>query len=114
MVFIVIAYDGTDENALQRRTAIRPQHLKLAEGFHKNGKWLYAAGILNEKGDLAGSMIVCEFDSKEEMKREWLDHEPYLLGGVWKKVDIHPALIPPFYLNRSSVRNEREKIGKSS
>ena len=100
MQFIVIAYDGTDEKALERRRAVRPDHLRQAERFHENGQWLYACGILNETGDLIGSMIVCDFASREELQKDWLDHEPYVLGKVWERIAIHPALIPPFYLRK--------------
>ncbi|MBN2344939.1 MAG: hypothetical protein JXO51_01015 [Candidatus Aminicenantes bacterium] len=100
MHFVVIAYDGTDEQAPERRAAVRPEHLQQAEKFHENGKWLYACGILNGKGGLIGSMIVCEFASREEMQREWLDHEPYVLGRVWEKIAIHPVQVPPFYLRQ--------------
>jgi uncharacterized protein YciI len=100
MQFIVIAYDGTDGKALERRMAVRPDHLRQAEKFHESGQWLYAAGVLNDGGDLIGSVIVCNFPSKEELQREWLDHEPYILGKVWERIDIHPARIPPFYLGR--------------
>jgi len=103
MQFIVIAYDGTDEKALERRMAVRPEHLKQAEKWHENGQWLYACGILNDKNDLIGSMIVCDFPSKEKLQREWLDHEPYVLGKVWERIDIHRALIPPFYLRRTGT-----------
>jgi hypothetical protein len=100
MQYIVIAYDGTDEKALERRTAVRPDHLRQAERFHENGKWLYACGIQNDDGDLIGSMIVCDFPSKKELHEEWLDHEPYILGRVWERIAIHPARIPPFYLRK--------------
>lgn len=100
MHFVVIGYDGTDEKALERRMAVRPQHLALAETFHENGKWLYACGIQNSRGDLVGSVIICEFASEEELRREWLEHEPYLLGKVWERVEISLALIPPFYLDK--------------
>jgi uncharacterized protein YciI len=100
MQFVVIAYDGTDEKALERRMAVRPEHLKQAEKWHENGQWLYAVGILNERGNLIGSVIVCEFASEEALWREWLDHEPYVLGKVWERIDIHPARIPPFYMRQ--------------
>lgn len=100
MQFVVIAYDGTDEKAGERRMAARPEHLKQAEKWHENGKWLFACGILDEKGSLIGSMIVCEFASREEMQREWLDHEPYVLGRVWERIAIHPARIPAFCMPR--------------
>lgn len=100
MHFVVIAYDGTDEKALERRMAARPEHLKQAEKRHRNGQWLYAVGIQNDKGDLVGSVIICKFASREEMQREWLDHEPYVLGRVWERIAIHPARIPAFCMPR--------------
>ncbi len=100
MHFVVIAYDGTDEQALERRMAVRPEHLKQAEKWHENGRWLYACGIENDKGDLIGSMIVCDFPSKTELQQEWLDNEPYVLGKVWERIDVHPARVPPYFLNR--------------
>ena len=100
MHFVVIAYDGTDGKALERRMAVRPEHLKQAEKFHENGQWLYACGIQNEKGDLNGSMIVCDFPSREALHRDWLDHEPYVLGQVWERIAVHPARIPPYFLDR--------------
>jgi hypothetical protein len=100
MQFIVIAYDSTDETALERRMTVRPEHLKQAEKWHQNGQWLYACGILNKQGDLIGSMIVCDFPSREALHQEWLNHEPYVLGKVWERIDVHPALVPPFYLRK--------------
>ncbi len=96
MQFIVIGYDGTDEGALERRMAARENHLKTAGELYEAGKWLYAAAILNDDGKMAGSMIVCEFSSKEALKREWLDSEAYVLGDVWKTIEIKSAQVAPF------------------
>jgi uncharacterized protein YciI len=96
MQFIVIAYDGYDEGALARRMAVREEHLKLGRELHAAGKWLYAAGILNDAGDLIGSMIVCEFASREKMQQEWLGREAYIKGKVWQKIDIRRAQVAPF------------------
>ena len=96
MQFMVIAYDGTDKDALARRLAVREAHLKLGKELYAAGKWLYAAGILNEAGTLIGSMIVCDFPSREELKQQWLEKEPYITGHVWQKVDIHRVQVAPF------------------
>lgn len=96
MQFIVIAYDGTDENTFERRMAVRTEHLKQANTLYDSGKWLYAAGILNENGKIIGSMIVCDFHSRLELDEEWLKNEPYILNKVWEKIDIHQAQIAPF------------------
>lgn len=96
MQFIVIAYDGTDAKALERRMAVREEHLKQAKMFYDSGKWLYAVGILNDDGILKGSMIVCDFPSRTELEEQWLKNEPYILGNVWEKIDVHRAQVAPF------------------
>jgi uncharacterized protein YciI len=96
MQFMVLAYDGIDTDALARRMAAREAHLKMGSEMHDAGKWLYAAGILNDEGKMCGSLIVCEFKSKEEMEKQWLIREPYLLGKVWQKIDIRRAQAAPF------------------
>lgn len=96
MQFIVMGYDGTDEHALDRRMKAREAHLNIASEMHQKGKWLYAAAILNDDGKMCGSMIVCEFDSLQALKEEWLDQEPYVVGDVWKNIDIKQAMVAPF------------------
>ena len=98
MQFIVTGYDGKDDDALDRRMIARDAHLKVAKEMADNGKWLYAAAIINEKEQMAGSVIICEFDSKESLKKEWLDNEPYILGKVWEKVEIMRAQVPKLFL----------------
>ncbi len=97
MQFIVTGHDGTDENALDRRMAARENHLAMAEKMHKTGQWLYAAAMLNDEGAMCGSMIVCEFDSRQALESEWLDKEPYVLGKVWETIDIVQAKVAPFW-----------------
>jgi len=93
MQFIVIAYDGTDEKALERRMAVRPDHLKLAQKMFDNGKWLYASAILDDDGKMIGSMIICDFSSRTELEEQWLKIEPYVLGNVWKNITVHRAMV---------------------
>ena len=99
MQFIVIAYDGTDEGALERRLAAREAHLTLAKEMFNNGKWLYAVGILNDDGKAIGSMIVCEFASRNKLE-QWLKVEPYVVGNVWKKTEINRAQVAPFCVGK--------------
>jgi uncharacterized protein YciI len=97
MQFIVNGYDGGDEDALDRRMAARESHLAMAKEMVENGRWLYAAAILNEDEKMTGSMIVCEFDSRQDLQSEWLDKEPYVLGKVWEKIEITRAQVPPLW-----------------
>ncbi|MFC2054510.1 YciI family protein [Chloroflexota bacterium] len=95
MQFIVIAYDGIDDKAVERRKAVREDHLKNAKEMFDSGKWLYAAAILDDSGKMIGSMVICDFDSREELKKQWLNREPYVLGKVWEKIDINRAQVAP-------------------
>ena len=95
MQFIVIAYDGIDDKAIERRNAVREDHLKNAKEMFDSGKWLYAAAILDDAGKMIGSMVMCDFVSREELKKQWLNREPYVLGKVWEKIDINRAQAAP-------------------
>ena len=96
MQFIVIAYDGTDDQAIERRMAAREDHLNNAKELIDSGKWLYAVAILDDAGKMIGSMILCEFASREELEAKWLINEPYVLGKVWEKIDIKRAQVASF------------------
>lgn len=100
MQFVVVAYDGRDEAALDRRMAVREAHLNLAKEMLESGKWLYACGILDDDERLVGSMIVCEFASRDELEQQWLNKEPYVTGNVWQTTQIHRALVPAILTNR--------------
>ena len=100
MQFIVIAYDGPDEKALERRLAVREAHLQSAKEMFESGKWLYAAGILSDDGKMIGSMIVCDFPSLEELEQQWLKEEPYVVGNVWKQINVNRAQVAPFCANK--------------
>ncbi|WP_320043384.1 YciI family protein [uncultured Desulfobacter sp.] len=97
MQFIVIGRDGTDENALERRMAAREAHLETAKKMHESGNWLYAAAILDDNGKMAGSMIVCDFESREALEKQWLDNEAYVKGNVWETVEVKQAAVAPFW-----------------
>ena len=95
MQFIVRGLDGPDKNALDRRMAAREGHLAMAKKMYQSGNWLYAAAMLNDEGKMCGSVIICDYESEQEMRKAWLDHEPYILGNVWEKVEITKAQVAP-------------------
>jgi uncharacterized protein len=96
MQFIVIAYDGTDEKALDRRLAVRENHLTSAKKFFESGTWIFASAILNDDGKMIGSMIICDFQSREELQEQWLKNEPYITGNVWKRIEIQRTQVASF------------------
>lgn len=98
MQFLVTGYDGTDEGALNRRMAVRGEHMKLAEEMQKEGKFLCAAALLDDKEKMIGSVLMVDFPSREALD-EWLKIEPYITGDVWQKVDIKPIKVPPMFFS---------------
>ncbi|MFY9398047.1 MAG: YciI family protein [Desulfomonilia bacterium] len=97
MQFLVIAYDGTDEQAQARRLSAREAHLASIERLKLEGRALYGAAILDEKQAMIGSIVVYDFASREELDR-YLEAEPYITGGVWKRIEVMPCRVPPLFL----------------
>ena len=97
MNFVVVAQDGTDKDAPNRRQAVRKAHLEGIEKRRKAGQILMACAHLNENGTMIGSTVVCNFSSRKDLDN-WLMEEPYITGNVWQKVDVYPCKIPPAFL----------------
>jgi uncharacterized protein YciI len=89
MEFILIAYDGTDAGAPERRMKYRPDHLKRIEKLKKDGEFLTGGAILSEAGQMIGSMILYNFPDRATLD-ESLKDEPYCFGKVWEKIEIKP------------------------
>jgi uncharacterized protein YciI len=96
MQFLVMGYDGTDEDAPARRMAVREAHLAGFKQKAEQGNFLYGSAILDDDGQMVGSLIICDFPSREALHEQWLDNEPYILGEVWKRIEIHRAQVPAF------------------
>jgi uncharacterized protein len=99
MEFVVIGYDGVDEGAQQRRLQSRAAHIALGDKMVASGNHLYGVALLNDAGDMIGSIIICDFPSRKELD-EWLAIEPYVTGDVWKTIEIKPCRTGPSYLKR--------------
>lgn len=93
MEFVVIAYDGKDEAALERRLSVREVHLQNAKKMVESGRLLFASALLDNNENMNGSIMFCDYDSEEELRAEWLGNEPYMTGNVWEKVIIKRAKI---------------------
>jgi uncharacterized protein YciI len=96
MQFLVIAYDGKDEKAMDRRMAVRTAHLTGVEKMRAEGKALYGVAILDTQEKMIGSVMVVEFSSRADLD-SWLKVEPYVTGNVWQKIDILPCRVPPLF-----------------
>lgn len=100
MQFLVIGKDGTDDRAMERRLAAREAHLRLGDEMEASGNRWYGCVLLDDNGNMIGSMAMMDFPSKKELQ-EWLDREPYVLGKVWKTVEVYNCNVKnPWKFNR--------------
>lgn len=63
-----------------------------------NGSLLCGAALLDDEGQMVGSMYLVSFPSRVELDA-WLRIEPYMLGGVWQDVQIQPAQLGPSFVH---------------
>jgi uncharacterized protein YciI len=89
MQFLLIAYDGTDEKALDRRMKSRPEHLEKIAVVKKTGEFLCGGAILDDSGKMIGSMILYEVPDRATLD-DRLKNEPYIYNKVWEKIEIRP------------------------
>ena len=94
MQFLILGYDGTDEDAQKRRAAVREEHIKQGDKLRDAGKLLYGVAMLNDSGKMCGSMLVGDFDSRDELDK-WLEEEPYVTGKVWERIEVIPCNVGP-------------------
>ncbi len=101
MQFLVIGRDGTDDRAVERRSAVRQEHIALGYKMEESGNRWYGSVLLDNDGKMIGSMAVMDFPSEKEMQ-DWLDKEPYVTGKVWEHVEVIKCNVKqPWKFNRS-------------
>lgn len=96
MQFLVIGYDGTDDKATERRMAVREAHLAGVTKMKEEGMAVYGVAILNDREQMIGSALVVDMPTRADVDA-WLKTEPYVTGGVWKKIEVLPARVPPMF-----------------
>ena len=89
MQYLLVAYDGSDAEALNRRLKVREDHLKKISVLKQRGEFKCGGAILDDDGKMIGSMIVYDFPDRQSLD-ESLQNEPYFTEGIWEKVEIRP------------------------
>jgi uncharacterized protein YciI len=87
MDFLVIVYDFTDSEALNRRMAVREAHLVKAREAKQAGKLIAGGAILDDSGKMIGSSMFARFDTREELDAH-IAADPYVTGKVWDKIEV--------------------------
>ena len=94
MAFLTQAFDDTDENALARRMAAREAHLESARKLKSDGRLIHAGAILDESGNMIGSMLLFDVESQQEVEA-LMKGDPYTEKGVWVRWTITPVRLAP-------------------
>ena len=87
--YIVYAWDGTDNKALERRMNARPAHFECARKLKAENNLVLGGAMLDDGGKMIGSTMVVQFETEEGLK-EWMKKEPYITGKVWEKIEVRP------------------------
>lgn len=93
MLYVI---NGEDvPNSLEKRMAVRPEHLKRIQALQEEGRLIlagpYPAIDSHDPGTagFSGSLIVAEFESLEAAQA-WADADPYVSTGIYKSVTVKP------------------------
>ncbi len=87
--YIIYAWDDTDPEAISRRMNKRPAHFENASVLKAKGNFITGGALLDDTEKMIGSCMIMQFENEAGLK-EWLNTEPYITGGVWKKFEVHP------------------------
>ena len=94
--FVLTAFDYTDEQALDRRMAVRQDHIKFIDELRDQRKALLGAAILDDSGKMIGSTIFFQMTQGE--LDEYMKTEPYITQNVWEKIEIKECKIGPSFI----------------
>jgi len=89
MEFLVVALDGTDADAPDRRMAVREAHLAAFRKLKEQGHVVSGGALLDDDGGMIGSALILEFPDRASVEK-CIAEDPYTKGDVWRDVTIRP------------------------
>jgi uncharacterized protein YciI len=90
--YLIMAWDGTDADARQRRQAVRQAHLANVAPMVASGQMMIGGAILDDAGEMVGSACIVSFATRANLD-QWLATDPYVTGDVWRRVEVHPMRV---------------------
>ncbi len=92
---IIIARDGTDAGAPQRRLAAREAHLARIRPMAAEGVVLFGGALLDDAAEgMIGSVIVTRHAS-DAAAQAWMAADPYVTSDVWRDIAPHATVLRP-------------------
>ena len=87
-LFVMIGWDAAD--GAERRDQLRQQHVDHIRMLAQKGRVRYAGPLKDEDGERSiGALMVVEAADLHEV-RNVVNTDPYVAGGVFDKIVIHP------------------------
>jgi len=90
--YLIIANDGRDDEALDRRKEVRQLHLDGAKKLKEKNNFVIGGAMLDDDGNMRGSIMIVQFETQDDFQK-WYDNEPYIIQGVWKTIEVKPFRI---------------------
>jgi len=87
--FMMQALDYTDDDALNRRLAVRHLHFIRMKEEKEKGIFISGGAILNSDKKMIGSVIILSLKDKESVA-SWVQEDPYMKNHVWNEIKILP------------------------
>ncbi len=72
----------------------RDAHLHNVAPLFADGRMREGGAILNDAGEMIGSTCIVDFPDRSAMEA-WLQADPYVVGNVWQRIEIHPFRCAP-------------------
>lgn len=94
MGYAIIAWDGEDEEAPQRRVAARDRHLAVITEWAADGRLAFGVPLFTPGWRPVGSLMLLEVPDRAGLDA-YLAAEPFAAGEVWKRIETHPFRIAP-------------------
>jgi len=87
--YLIIANDGKDDEALDRRKEVRPLHLAGAKKIKEKNNFVIGGAMLDDDGNMRGSIMIVQFETQDDFQN-WYNNEPYITQGVWRTIEVKP------------------------
>jgi uncharacterized protein YciI len=87
--FIIQALDYTDDDAQNRRLAVRELHLTRMKEEKEKGIFITGGAIINDEKNMIGSVIILSLPDKQSVAG-WVQEDPYVKNRVWNEIHIAP------------------------
>lgn len=94
---MVLAWDVPGESGRARRDELRAAHTETISALFHDGSVILGAGIYDDSSVVRGSVVILDCESRASVD-SYLQCEPFQIGGLWERVEVHELKVPDMYL----------------